>query len=142
MISFNFNNINPPVLDFLKIEEWLYMVAASHEKKIGNINYIFCDDSEILDVNRKFLNHDYFTDIITFDYSYKEKVSGDIYISTDTVESNAGNLNQPFTKELLRVIAHGLLHLCGIDDKGPGQRPIMEENENKALLIWDSINNK
>lgn len=124
-----------PDLDFMKIEVWLGEVASSFNKKIGNLNYLFCDDEEILRVNREFLRHDYYTDIITFDYSYKNRVGGDVFISLDTVRSNAKELNLSFKTELLRVIVHGLLHLCGIDDKGPGERKIMEENEDKALAL-------
>ena len=136
MISFNVKDVNMPELDFDKIDVWLREVAVNYNKRIGNLNYLFCDDNEILRVNKEFLNHDYFTDIITFDYSRKDKVSGDIFISLDTVKSNSRELSVTYESELLRVIAHGLLHLCGIDDKGPGEREIMEENENKALDLW------
>ena len=137
MVSFECKNIELPVLDYPKIEIWLGEIAAKHDRRIGNLNYLFCDDEEILRVNREFLKHDYYTDIITFDYSYKNKVSGDIFISLDTVRSNAKELGETYQRELLRVISHGLLHLCGINDKAPGERAIMEENENKALLIWE-----
>ena len=136
MISFNVKDVNMPELDFDKIDVWLREVAVNYNKRIRNLNYLFCDDNEILRVNKEFLNHDYFTDIITFDYSRKDKVSGDIFISLDTVKSNSRELKVTYESELLRVIAHGLLHLCGIDDKGPGEREIMEENENKALDLW------
>ena len=86
-----------------------------------------------------FLQHDYFTDIITFDYSRKNKAGGDVFISLDTVRSNSEELNLPYEEELLRVIAHGLLHLCGIDDKGPGEREKMEAHENQALQLWHNI---
>ena len=125
-----------PELDFAKVDVWLGEVAASHDRTIGNVNYLFCDDKEILRVNREFLHHDYFTDIITFDYSHKKRVGGDIFISLDTVASNAEELGQPYRRELLRVIAHGVLHLCGIDDKGPGEREIMEAAEEAALSLW------
>ena len=128
-----------PDLDFKRIEIWLNEVAANYDKRLGNLNYLFCDDEEILRVNLEFLQHDYYTDIITFDYSYKDKVSGDLFISLDTVGSNSKELNLPYDQELLRVIVHGLLHLCGIDDKGPGEREIMEENENIALKVWNNI---
>lgn len=128
-----------PDIDFGKIEKWLGEVAASHSRKIGNLNYLFCDDEEILRVNRQFLGHDYFTDIITFDYSHRDRVAGDLFISLDTVRSNAEDLGVEYDTELLRVIVHGLLHLCGIDDKGPGEREIMESNENAALDIWANM---
>lgn len=139
MIEFDAKNLPMPLLDFQKLNVWLNELAASHNRKIGNLNYLFCDDPEILRVNKQFLSHDYFTDIITFDYSHKDRVSGDIYISLDTVGSNARDLNVDFQNELLRVIAHGLLHLCGIDDKAPGEREIMEKNENEALGMWGRL---
>ena len=135
MISFEAKNVKMPEIDFDSIEIWLNRVADMHGKRIGNINYLFCDDDEILNVNKKFLQHDYYTDIITFDYSYRDKVSGDIFISLDTVKSNSDDLKVSFYKELYRVIVHGLLHICGIDDKGPGEREIMEKNEDSALEI-------
>ena len=128
-----------PQLDFKKVEIWLNEVAALYDRTIGNLNYLFCDDEEILKVNRQFLNHDYYTDIITFDYSRKNRVGGDLFISLETVESNAQELNVAYQRELLRVIVHGLLHLCGINDKLPGEREIMEENEDKTLLLWDKL---
>lgn len=133
MIEFETKNVGMPALDFAKVDRWLGEVAASHNRKVGNVNYLFCDDEEILRVNREFLRHDYFTDIITFDYSHKDRIGGDIFISLDTVASNARDLGQEYGVELLRVIAHGVLHLCGINDKGPGEREIMEAAENKAL---------
>lgn len=136
MISFETKNVEMPILEFGRINSWLEEIAASHDRLIGNLNYLFCDDEEILRVNREFLKHDYFTDIITFDYSRKRRVSGDIFISLDTVKSNAEELKISFPDELLRVIAHGLLHLCGIDDKAPGEREIMERHENDALKLW------
>ena len=130
-----------PFLDFSKISIWLNELAASHDRVIGNLNYLFCDDEEILRVNREFLNHDYYTDIITFDYSGKKRIGGDIFISLDTVRSNAVEINVDYESELLRVIAHGVLHLCGINDKAPGERQIMENNENKALALYESVTN-
>lgn len=138
MISFSTHNVEMPDLDLGKIEIWLGEVALTHNRKIGNLNYCFCDDNEILRVNREFLQHDYYTDIISFDYSYKNRVSGDLYISLDTVKSNSEELDTDYTTELLRVIVHGLLHLCGINDKGEGERAIMEANENKALEIYNN----
>lgn len=126
-----------PALDFHKIKNWLEGVAAAHEKKVGNLNYLFCDDKCILETNLKFLNHDYYTDIITFDYSYKNRVSGDIFISLETVKSNAEKFSENYQRELLRVIVHGLLHLCGINDKAPGEREIMEREEDKALIAYE-----
>ena len=124
-----------PQLDPLKIESWIKEVAATHNRIVGDITYIFCDDPRIIEVNRQFLNHDYFTDIITFDYSRGRLISGDMFISLDTVASNAEALGVPYDTELHRVVIHGILHLCGINDKGPGEREIMERNENLALSL-------
>lgn len=128
-------NAELPSLDFSLIAAWLSKVAASRNFLIGELNYIFCDDETIIRVNREFLDHDYFTDIITFDRTTRSMVRGDIYISLDTVRTNAFQLSVPYGTELLRVIAHGLLHLCGIDDKGPGEREVMERYENEALKM-------
>lgn len=136
MIGFDCKDVNLPALDFERVGEWLRTVAASHNRRVGNVNYLFCDDAEILRVNREFLHHDYFTDIITFDYSHRDRIGGDIFISLDTVATNAESLGEGYQRELLRVIAHGVLHLCGIDDKGPGAREIMEREENAALDLW------
>ena len=113
---------------------WIKAVAASYGKKIGEIAYIFCSDEKILEVNRQYLQHDYYTDIITFDYCEGNRLSGDLFISLDTVRTNADQFaGGDYRRELHRVIIHGILHLCGINDKGPGEREIMEEAENKAL---------
>ncbi len=125
----------PEVIVKEVIDLWLPKVAAQHAKQIGTLTYILTDDEGILSVNREFLDHDYYTDIITFDYSKRSMVSGDIYISLDTVATNAEQFNQNPLRELHRVIAHGLLHLCGINDKGPGEREIMEQHEDEALLL-------
>lgn len=112
---------------------WIRQVAASYGKKVGEIGYLFVNDEKILEVNNQFLGHDYYTDIITFDYCEGKTISGDIYISVDTVFTNADKYGRPYDEELHRVIIHGILHLCGINDKGPGEREIMEAAENKAL---------
>lgn len=138
MINFEVKDVEMPLLNLERVSRWLEEVAASHGYRVGNVNYLFCDDAEILRVNREFLHHDYFTDIITFDYTRRDRVGGDIFISLDTVGSNASELGESYGRELLRVIAHGVLHLCGIDDKGPGEREIMESAENDALSLWES----
>ena len=106
---------------------------------MGDISYIFCSDEVILRVNREYLQHDYFTDIITFDYTEGDLISGDLFISLDTVKTNAEKFGTPYEEELHRVIIHGILHLCGIDDKGPGEREVMEQNENDALELLKEI---
>lgn len=110
-------------------------MAETYGKKTGDISYIFCSDEKILEVNRQYLQHDYYTDIITFDYTEGNKISGDLFISLDTVRTNAETFHTDYNEELHRTIIHGILHLCGINDKGPGEREIMEENENRALAI-------
>ena len=121
---------------------WIKAVAQSYGKKVGDVAYIFCDDEKILEVNKQYLQHDYYTDIITFDYcedlaamGVDDTISGDMFISLDTVRTNAEGLNVPYEQELYRVIIHGILHLLGIDDKGPGEREIMERAEDKALSM-------
>ncbi|MDE6176409.1 MAG: rRNA maturation RNase YbeY [Paramuribaculum sp.] len=131
-----------PDIDTDLLEKWLSEVARCHNRVLGPIVYLFCDDEKIIDVNRQFLNHDFYTDVITFDYSTSRMVSGDIVISLDTVESNARQLSVDPARELRRVIAHGVLHLCGIDDKGPGEREIMERHEDEALSLLDRISGK
>ena len=118
---------------------WIKAVAASYGRKVGEIGYLFVDDEKILEVNREYLGHDYYTDVITFDYDEDDTVSGDIVISLDTVRTNAEKFGKQYDDELHRVIIHGILHLCGINDKGPGEREIMEDAENKALAMLQNL---
>lgn len=124
-----------PAIKKREISRWIKAVAATYGKTPGEISYIFCNDSRILEVNRQYLQHDYYTDIITFDYTEGDVISGDLFISLDTVRSNAEQVGTTYEDELNRVIIHGILHLCGINDKGPGERAIMEAAENKALAM-------
>lgn len=124
-----------PQIDTVLAARWLDRVAKAHNRILGPLTYIFCNDDKIIEVNRQFLSHDYYTDIITFDYTHGRRVSGDMFISLDTVRTNAELVGTTYTSELQRVIVHGLLHLCGINDKGPGEREIMEQHENQALDI-------
>ena len=135
MITFQTENIEMPAIDQAKVRDWVRNVAASYQKKVGEIAYLFCDDEKILEVNRQYLQHDYYTDIITFDYCEGNKLSGDLFISLDTVRSNSELFGTDYNTELHRVIIHGILHLCGINDKGPGEREIMEAAENRALEL-------
>ena len=126
-----------PRLDRKAVRAWIVAVAATYDgRKVGNLNYIFCNDDRILEVNKEFLGHDYYTDIITFDYSEPGLVSGDMFISIETVETNSFKFHTSYDKELMRVIIHGVLHLCGINDKGPGERAVMEAAEERALDMW------
>lgn len=132
-------NVELPLLDKSRLECWIRQIVTRHGLILGSLVYIFCDDDTIIEVNREFLNHDYYTDIITFDYCRGKLVRGDMFISLDTVRSNASLLGVSYEHELSRVIIHGVLHLCGINDKGPGEREIMEANENEALaLLYNS----
>ena len=135
MISYNVEGVKLPAIKRRQNSAWVKAVAASYGKKIGEIAYIFVDDKKILDVNQQYLQHDYYTDIITFDYSHADTISGDLFISLDTVRSNAKQIGTSYEQELNRVIIHGILHLCGINDKGPGEREMMEAAEDKALKM-------
>ena len=135
MISYNTVNVKMPAIRRRDTSAWVKAVAASYGKKVGEIAYIFVDDEEILRVNREYLQHDYYTDIITFDYTEGDTISGDLFISLDTVRTNAEQFDKPYDEELHRVIIHGILHLCGINDKGPGERELMEAAEDKALAL-------
>lgn len=121
------------------LSSWIKLVAASYNKKVGEIAYIFCSDEKILEVNNEYLQHDYYTDIITFDYSEGDLISGDIFVSLDTVKTNSEKFGTIYIDELHRIIIHGILHLCGINDKAPGERENMTMCENKALEELKSI---
>ena len=136
MIEVLSQNVEKPVLDWEKVEQWIVEVAQRLGRRVGALTYIFCDDERILEVNRQFLNHDYYTDIITFDNTTGRLIRGDMFISLDTVATNADSVEATYDEELMRVIIHGVLHLCGINDKGPGEREIMEAYENEALKLW------
>ena len=136
MITYQTEGVEMPAIDQRTTTEWIKAVAQSHGKRVGDIAYIFCSDEKILEVNRQYLQHDYYTDIITFDYCECNRLSGDLFISLDTVRTNADQFaGGDYDRELHRVIIHGVLHLCGINDKGPGEREIMEEAEEKALAM-------
>ncbi len=142
MITYQTDGVKMPPIRRRQISAWVKAVAATYGKRVGDIGYIFCNDEKILEVNRQYLQHDYYTDIITFDYcddalltGKKDTIAGDLFISLDTVRSNAQQQGTTYDEELHRVIIHGILHLCGINDKGPGEREIMEAAENKALKL-------
>ena len=127
--------VEMPHLNEKAMQEWIVAVAQQHHQRVGCLIYVFCDDEYILQTNREFLGHDYYTDIITFDYTNSRHIAGDMVISLDTVRSNAEMLGADYKTELMRVMIHGVLHLCGINDKGPGEREVMEQHENAALAI-------
>ncbi len=135
MITYQSDGIKMPVLKKREVSTWIRQVAESYGKRVGEIAYIFCSDERILEVNREYLQHDYYTDIITFDYSEGGTLSGDLFISLDTVRTNAGQFGATYEEEFYRVVIHGILHLCGIDDKAPGARQQMEKAENEALSL-------
>ena len=135
MITYNAEGIRMPKIRKRDTSAWIKAVAASYGRKVGEIGYMFVDDEKILEVNREYLGHDYYTDSITFDYDEDDVINGDLVISLDTVRTNAEKFGKTYDEELHRVIIHGILHLCGINDKGPGEREIMEAAENKALAM-------
>ena len=136
MISFIADSIEMPALDERKVTRWVKAVAAEYGFTVGNINYIFCSDERELEVNRQFLDHDYYTDVITFDYSTASTLNGDIFISLDTVKSNAEMVGVRFEDELLRILIHGVLHLTGQGDKTPETKAQMTAKEELALAKW------
>ena len=133
MITVHADNISMPPIDTHKVELWIKSTAAQYGYSVGELNYIFCDDEKILAVNREFLQHDYYTDIITFDYTTRTRVNGDIFISLDTVASNAEQVGTTFNHELHRIIIHGVLHLTGQADKTPETKAQMTAKEEDAL---------
>ena len=118
---------------------WLKLVAGSEIKTLGDISIIFCSDNYILDVNIKYLHHDYFTDVITFDYCEGDKLSGDLFISIDSVRENAIEFGTDFDEELHRVIVHGLLHLIGYDDHTPDDQKVMRAKEDYYLSLRANV---
>lgn len=140
MILYNVVNTEMPSINQQKVSDWVRQVAASYQRHVGDINFIFVDDEEILRVNREFIGHDYYTDHIGFDYSSGTTISGDIYVGVDTVRTNSEKLGCPYAEELHRVIIHGVLHLCGINDKTPQERAQMQEAEDKALVVLPAMN--
>ena len=134
-IAFYAEDTKLPAIKKRAVGNWVKEVAATYGKKVGDISYIFCSDEKILEVNRQYLQHDYYTDIITFDYCEGDRLSGDLFISLDTIRTNAEQFGASYEDELQRVIIHGILHLCGINDKGPGEREVMEAAENQALTM-------
>lgn len=139
MITYNVIDVKMPEISHRETTKWVRAVAASYGKRVGEVAYVFCNDDKILEVNRQYLKHDYFTDIITFDYCEGDMLSGDLFISLDTVRTNAELFHKTYDDELHRVIIHGILHLVGINDKGPGEREIMEAAENKALDLLQKL---
>ena len=136
MITYQTDGVDMPDIRKRETTQWIKAVAQAYGKRVGDIAYIFCSDERILEVNRQYLQHDYYTDIITFDYCEGNRLSGDLFISLDTVRTNAQQFaGGDYARELHRVIIHGILHLCGLGDKGPGERELMEQAEDRALAL-------
>ena len=136
MVNYICQDTLMPSLDERRVNRWIRAVAADYGFTVGNITYIFCSDERELEVNRQFLGHDYYTDVITFDYTAGTTLNGDIFISLDTVRSNAETVGVPFEDELRRIIIHGVLHLTGQGDKTPETKTQMTAKEEKALAKW------
>jgi rRNA maturation RNase YbeY len=139
MITYNTDGVAMPPIRRRHITTWIKRVADTYGRRIGEIGYMFVNDQKILEVNNQYLGHDYYTDIITFDYDEGDILNGDLVISLDTVRTNAEKYGKDYLDELHRVIIHGILHLCGINDKGPGERQQMEAAENRALQLLQQI---
>ena len=132
-------DISFPKIKRSEISRWIKLVIEQLNKKTGNITYIFCSDEEILLINKKYLNHDYYTDIITFDYSEKNVLSGDLFISLETVKSNSIKFKTDFHEELKRVMIHGILHLCNYEDNTKFQKKLMREKEEELLNLFKTL---
>ena len=135
MIRYTSENVEAPKLYRNSITGWIRRVANKYGKIVGDVSFILCDDIKILEINKQFLNPDYYTDVITFDYTEGDGIGGDIFISLDTVESNAKEFLTTFDNELKRVMIHGILHLCGQNDKTPEEKQEMRYKENLALQL-------
>ena len=135
MISFNYE-MEFELQNEAQYTDWISRVIASENKKEGDINYIFCDDDFILDINQKYLEHDYYTDIISFDYSVGNELHGDIFVSVDRVRENAEDFNVSFDDELRRVIIHGVLHYCGYKDKSEEDERMMRVKEDEKMAMF------
>ena len=140
-ISFHSEGINKPRLPYRKISLWLKNIVSMHDAIPGNLSYIFCNDNYLLDINNRFLKHDFYTDIVSFDYCDKKLISGDFFISTERVLENSVLYEVSFNDELLRVIVHGLLHLLGFSDSTDEEKTKMRSLENECLEIFKELGN-
>ncbi len=135
MIEFNYET-DFELLNEDRYRSWITAVILSENKTLGEINYVFCDDSYLLNINQQFLQHDTFTDIISFDYTLGNLISGDIFISIERVLENATTYNVDFSNELTRVMSHGVLHYCGYKDKSPEEQLLMRQKENEKISLF------
>ncbi len=139
MIQYIAQDVKMPEIKKRQLNNWIKSVATKYDKSVGELAFVFCSDEALLQINIKYLNHDYYTDIITFDYGHEKLISGDIFISVETVKSNAELFNVSFQNELHRVMIHGVLHLCGFDDASSDERKEMQTKENAALKELDKL---
>ena len=139
MITYHTENVRMPAIKRRETTAWIRRVASTYKRKVGEIGYLFCDDEHILQVNREYLGHDYYTDIITFDYCEGNRLCGDLFISVDSVRENASVYGTEFADELNRVIVHGLLHLMGYDDHTEDDIATMRAKENYYLSQRTSV---
>ncbi len=135
-ISFHSEGVRAKTPSKHLLKAWIKEFVSNHGKKVGELAFIFCSDEKILEVNQNFLQHDYYTDIITFDYCEGEIISGDIFISVERVDENANIVGAEYNTELLRVLAHGVLHLIGFQDKSPKKKKEMTENEDLCISLF------
>jgi probable rRNA maturation factor len=135
MLEVNFEGVGDVDLSFEKLQTWLVNVCNNESKILGDLSLIFCSDDYLLEINQQHLNHDFYTDIVTFDYCVEDVISGDLFISVDRVMENAVSFNVSFLHEMHRVIVHGVFHLCGFKDKSSVEEVVMRSKENQALLL-------
>jgi probable rRNA maturation factor len=133
--------VRKPNLRYRLISNWLKLIIASHTKDLGNISYVFCDDNYLLEINRKYLNHDFFTDIVTFDYVENDLISGDVFVSTERVSDNSVKFGVNLEDEFLRVICHGVLHLLKYNDHDGAEREFMRKKESEFISLFKKIEN-
>ena len=138
-IYFSTENIHFDLKGKMRVKRWITDIIKAQGKKVGDISYLFCDDAYLIEVNRSYLNHDTYTDIITFDYVEDNLISGDIIISVERVKENAQLFGSTFDQELHRVIIHGILHLLGQGDKTAPEAAQMRKKEEAALAVWNSM---
>lgn len=136
MIDFNFEDVDPFDIRKEEMIAWIEKIVAKEGKSLGAISYVFCSDEYLLDMNKTYLQHDYYTDIITFDYTEEDEISGDLFISIDRVKDNGSTLQEGFDREFKRVCIHGVLHLCGYKDKSDAEEQLMRSKEEEAIALY------
>ena len=143
-MAIRYETINIPFPKEIRRREtsaWIKQIVAQYQKRVGEIVYVFCMDAEILRINKQYLKHNYYTDILTFDYSENDVLSGDLFISLETVKSNSEKYRTDYAEELHRVMIHGILHLCGLNDKTPEDEERMRQKEDEALRLFSFTQN-